>query len=209
MTLKRQAKKLTGKTFNQGTLSSPPDVASIEQESWLVERLQQRDLGVFEEFYKSHRPRLRSFIFSIVKDEQSADEVFNDTMMTVWNKIEGFGGRSKLSTWTFTIAYRLALRALKKNKKEIPKEEIEVEEYADNSFEQNVSDNKIRDALVKAIEALPEAQSTVVKLAYFHDMGYREVAEVLDCPVDTVKTRMFHARRKLKSVLGGSMSDWA
>ena len=48
----------------------------------------------------------------------------------------------------------------------------------------------------------------VVDLTYFHGMGYREIAEVVDCPVDTVKTRMFYARRRLKQALSGALADW-
>ena len=48
----------------------------------------------------------------------------------------------------------------------------------------------------------------VVNLTYFHHMGYREIAEIMDCPNDTVKTRMFHARRHLKRILAGELADW-
>jgi RNA polymerase sigma-70 factor (ECF subfamily) len=48
----------------------------------------------------------------------------------------------------------------------------------------------------------------VVDLTYFHGLGYREIAEIVNCPVDTVKTRMFHARRRLKQALAGGVGDW-
>jgi RNA polymerase sigma-70 factor (ECF subfamily) len=48
----------------------------------------------------------------------------------------------------------------------------------------------------------------VVDLTYFHEVGYREIAELMDCPPDTVKTRMFHARRRLRSKLAGELGDW-
>jgi RNA polymerase sigma-70 factor (ECF subfamily) len=48
----------------------------------------------------------------------------------------------------------------------------------------------------------------VVDLTYFHGLGYREIAEIVDCPVDTVKTRMFHARRRLRQALPGALADW-
>lgn len=62
--------------------------------------------------------------------------------------------------------------------------------------------------LLNAIGELSADHRTVVTLSYFHDMGYREIAEVMACPVDTVKTRMFHARRHLKSRLAGELADW-
>ena len=51
-------------------------------------------------------------------------------------------------------------------------------------------------------------QKTVVELCYFHEMGYREIADIMDCPVDTVKTRMFHARRRMKAAFAEPLSDW-
>jgi RNA polymerase sigma factor (sigma-70 family) len=55
---------------------------------------------------------------------------------------------------------------------------------------------------------LSAEQRAVVDLTYFHGLGYREIAEILDCPVDTVKTRMFHARRRLRQALSGTLADW-
>ena len=58
------------------------------------------------------------------------------------------------------------------------------------------------------MEGLSPEQRAVVDLTYFHGLGYREIAEILNCPVDTVKTRMFHARRRLKQALPGTLADW-
>jgi RNA polymerase sigma-70 factor (ECF subfamily) len=62
--------------------------------------------------------------------------------------------------------------------------------------------------LVDAVAELSPAHRAVVDLTYFHELGYREIAAVVDCPVDTVKTRMFHARRHLRKKLGGVLADW-
>ena len=62
--------------------------------------------------------------------------------------------------------------------------------------------------LMKAMAELTAAHRAVVDLTYFHELGYREIADILECPVDTVKTRMFHARRHLRKQLGGALADW-
>jgi RNA polymerase sigma factor (sigma-70 family) len=67
---------------------------------------------------------------------------------------------------------------------------------------------RLRAALMKAMDKLTPDHRAVVDLTYFHGMGYREIAEIVDCPVDTVKTRMFHARRRLKQAMTGSLVDW-
>ncbi len=61
---------------------------------------------------------------------------------------------------------------------------------------------------MSAMGQLSSDHRTVVDLTYFHEIGYREIAEIMDCPVDTVKTRMFHARRHLKTMLAGRLADW-
>ena len=66
----------------------------------------------------------------------------------------------------------------------------------------------LHDALITAMSSLSAEHRAVVDLTYFHELGYREIAEIMDCPVDTVKTRMFHARRKLKAAMPGSFADW-
>ena len=67
---------------------------------------------------------------------------------------------------------------------------------------------RLRSALLRAMEQLSTDHRAVVDLTYFHGLGSREIAEIVDCPVDTVKTRMFHARRRLKQALAGKFSDW-
>ena len=61
---------------------------------------------------------------------------------------------------------------------------------------------------MRAMDELSPAHRAVVDLTYFHDLGYREIATILECPVDTVKTRMFHARRHLRRRLAGELADW-
>ncbi len=62
--------------------------------------------------------------------------------------------------------------------------------------------------LLKAMDRLSSDHRVVVDLTYYHDAGYREIAEIMDCPVGTVKTRMFHAKQRLKDMLDGQLADW-
>jgi RNA polymerase sigma-70 factor (ECF subfamily) len=74
--------------------------------------------------------------------------------------------------------------------------------------EDSSSRARVHQMLMKAMGELTAAHRAVVDLTYFHELGYREIAEILECPVDTVKTRMFHARRHLRKHLGGALADW-
>jgi RNA polymerase sigma-70 factor (ECF subfamily) len=74
--------------------------------------------------------------------------------------------------------------------------------------EDQLEHERLHDALIAAMDTLSADHRAVVDLTYFHELGYREIAEIMSCPVDTVKTRMFHARRRLKDALSGRFADW-
>ncbi|MEO1399266.1 MAG: RNA polymerase sigma factor [Pseudomonadota bacterium] len=182
--------------------------SAAQRDDQLIERLRLGDLDAFEAFYKAYRPKLRGFILNIVSNEEAVDEVFDDVMMVVWNKIAVFEGRSKLSTWVFSIAYR---RALKETGKPVEVEYSEAKtepEVVEGEAERALEAGRTKDRIKAALTKLPSDQGAVVRLAYFEGLSYRDIGAVMQCPEDTVKTRMFHARRKLKAALGGTLADW-
>jgi len=136
------------------------------------------------------------------------EEVLNDTMMVVWRRAHTYNGQSKVSTWIFAIAYRTALKALRQL--DDPIEEAAFDEQATDAPgpEQRHSDGQTRAALEQALAALSTEQRSVLVLTYFHDLPYAEIAQIVDCPPDTVKTRMFHGRRRLRALLSGELRDW-
>ncbi len=67
---------------------------------------------------------------------------------------------------------------------------------------------EVLSALARALDDLTPEHRAVIELTYFHGIGYREIAQIVDCPVDTVKTRLFHARRQLRALLKGELGDW-
>jgi RNA polymerase sigma factor (sigma-70 family) len=180
----------------------------VNDEARLVERIRARDLRAFESLYKAHHPRLSRFLSNMLRRPHLVEEVLNDTMMVVWNRIEAFHGESKLSSWMFGIAYRQGLSALRRSDDPVDDPYPESRESLDAGPDQVADAQRSRQALVRAIDALSPAQRAVVNLTYFQELGYREIAEIMGCPVDTVKTRMFHARRLLRHHLSGELADW-
>ncbi len=144
----------------------------------------------------------------ILKRPQLVEEVLNDTMLVVWRQPERYNGKSKVSTWIFAIAYRKALKALRGRDEPVEDSQAAERVSPDDGPEQQLGRAQARAALVVAMGELSADHRAVVDLTYFHECGYREISELMDCPVDTVKTRMFHARRRLKSLLSGKLADW-
>jgi len=174
----------------------------------LLARVSAQDLQAFEQLYRIYQPRLARFLIGMLQRPQLIEEVLDDTMMVVWQTAGSFRGSSKLSTWIFAIAYRKALKARARWPEPVEDEEFDTRVSPDPGPDQQLHHHRLHDALVTAMNQLSREHRAVVDLTYFHGMGYREIAEIVDCPVDTVKTRMFHARRRLKQAMPGTFSDW-
>ena len=155
----------------------------------------------FDALYRLYHPRLWRFLTPMLRQPDLLEEVLNDTMMVVWQRADSFDGRSRLSTWIFGIAYRKALKAL--GRQDLPVEDDDAEEAPDEGPgpERQLGLVQVRGRLKAAMAELSPEHRAVVELCYFHDMAYGEIAEVVGCPPETVKTRMFYARRRLRQLL--------
>jgi RNA polymerase sigma-70 factor (ECF subfamily) len=181
---------------------------SRASDALLIQRILVKDIGAFEELYRIYCPRLTRFLSRLVQRPQIVEEVMNDTLMVVWDKADSFQGGSKLSTWIFGIAYRKAMKALRKQDEPVEDPWADQRVSLDPSPEDELGRQRIQVLLHRAIAELSPDHRAVVEFTYFHEMGYREIADIMGCPVDTVKTRMFHARRHLKRRLSGESPDW-
>lgn len=180
----------------------------ITSESELIARVGAKDLQAFEKLYRLYQPRLARFLINLLKRPQLVEEVLDDTMMVVWQTADCFRGSSKPSTWIFAIAYRKALKAKLRWPDPLPDDGLDLQLSTEPGPDAQLQYQRLGDALREAMAGLSADHRAVVDLTYFHGMGYREIAEIVNCPVDTVKTRMFHARRRLKQALAGNLSDW-
>jgi RNA polymerase sigma-70 factor (ECF subfamily) len=129
-------------------------------------------------------------------------------MLVVWERPDAYNGTSKVSTWIFAIAYRKALKARARWPDPVEDNDRDLRVSDGPAPDEELQRGRLREALVKAMAQLSADQRAVVDLTYFHGLGYRDIAEIVGCPIDTVKTRMFHARRRLKQALSGTLADW-
>ena len=179
-----------------------PDLAGADQnklELALLARIASRDAQAMHELYHLYHRRLARFLMRMTSRYDLAEEVINDTFWVVWQHAADFRGASQLSTWIFGIAYRRALKTLKRVRPEVPAEEGEGLEQVEEPWLQA----ELREWLGVALAKLPHEQRMVLELAYHIGHSCEEIAVIMECPVNTVKTRMFHARRKLKGLLTG------
>ncbi len=177
-------------------------------ESRLLAGVGTGDVNAFDHLYRLYQPRLERFLTNLLRRPELVEEVLDDTMAVVWRTSASFRGASKLSTWIFAIAYRHALKA--RSRWPLPVEDPGFDTIVDSGPgpDEQLHHQCLREMLIAAMGKLSADHRMVVDLTYFHGLGYREIAKVMNCPVDTVKTRMFHARRRLKLYLSGAMGDW-
>ena len=176
--------------------------SDTSDERTLIDRVAGGDRTAFEQLYTVYYPRLFRFLLRYTASLGHVEELVNDVMLVVWNRASDFRGGSKVSTWILGIAYRKGLKSLERDRRRPHHEDIdEVSLISTEGPEQDLSRRQLRDQVIAALSRLPPEQRAVLELTYYHGCSYPEIAEILGCPHNTVKTRMFHARRKLRDIL--------
>ena len=170
----------------------------------LLERIANGDRNALRQLYGTYYHPLLRFIYRITGRLDLAQEGVNDVMLVVWRSVRSFGGRSSVSTWIMGIGYRKALKLLAASRRwtdrfsSAPFDEIVERSEA---LAEHSDDGDLRDLLDTALRHLSAEHRAVVELTYFYGCSYEEIAQIAACPVNTVKTRMFHARAKLRKLL--------
>jgi RNA polymerase sigma-70 factor (ECF subfamily) len=180
--------------------------ASAARESELIAKIAGGDRRAFEELYGLYHRRLARFLTRLTRRYDVAEEVINDTFWIVWKKAADFRGDSQPSTWILGIAYRRARNAFRSAARAGSPENLDA--LLEPPTSEPMRTEELRDWLVQALGQLPVEQRLAVELCY--ELGYscEEISVIMSCPVNTVKTRLFHARAKLQKllpVLGGSL----
>lgn len=179
-----------------------PQAGGTEQEAEWIRRIAAGDRRAFEELYAVYAKRVFRFMIRMVRDEARAEELVNDVLVEVWKSAGRFEGRSKPSTWIFGIAHHKGLNALRGKKVQLT-ELDEASPIADPQEGADVAVDRgtLRKRVQAALEELSPDHRTVVELTFFHGLSYPEIAEAIGCPTGTVKTRMFHAKKRLGPLL--------
>ncbi len=158
------------------------------------------DRRAFEELYHRYYQRLFAFLLRLTRRPAVVEELLQETLLAVWRSSHRFAGRSAPSTWILGIAYHLGLKSLRRANRHVTTNDLSWPRHEpgpDLLFDHQERASRIG----KALGELSPEQRAVVELTFVHGLSYPEIAEILECPVNTVKTRMFHARRRLRELL--------
>jgi RNA polymerase sigma-70 factor, ECF subfamily len=171
-----------------------------ERELKLLSLIAVQDRRALEELYLAYHRRLTRFLMRLAPRYDIAEEVINDTFFVVWKKASEFRGNSQVSTWIMGIAYRRALKSLrdyKPNADAIDFTRAQQDKLSDNSIAKGDESAWV----MQALQQLPVEQRIAIELAYYVGHSCDEIATITQCPVSTIKARLFHARQKLKQLL--------
>jgi RNA polymerase sigma-70 factor (ECF subfamily) len=174
-----------------------------EARAWL-ERICLGDQGAMAQFYRAFAPQVHAFAMRQLGNAAEADDVVVDTMYEVWSTAKRFAGQSLVRTWLFSIARHRLLDRLRKRR---PLESVDVDELADvlPGDEEGGYDALARrqraQHVAHCLETLSEEHRECMHLVFYEELPLAEVAQIQGCPEGTVKTRLFHARQKMKRCL--------
>ncbi|MGE3155578.1 MAG: sigma-70 family RNA polymerase sigma factor [Xanthobacteraceae bacterium] len=168
----------------------------------LIGRIAGGDRLAMQVLFARHHVRVFRFVVRLVKNESTAEDLISDVFLDVWRQAGRFEGRSAVSTWLLSIARFKALSALRR----WPDEELDEDTAGaieDPSDDPEIAlEKKDKSTLIrKCLSGLSAEHREVVDLVYYHEKSVEEVAEIVGIPENTVKTRMFYARKKLAELL--------
>ena len=184
--------------FTSGCRRSPGD-----QDKDLITSIAMGHCEAFHELYVKYHRRLASFIARVNWRKEDIEEIINDTFMIVWQSAGEYRHASQVSTWIFGIAYRTALKSLRRQRRYTSN--VRLEDAPEQSTDP-MREIEMQDWLTRGLGQLPLDQRLTLRLGYQLGLRLEEIAAITEVPIGTVKTRRFHARSKLRRdlpTLGG------
>ncbi|MEU4829815.1 sigma-70 family RNA polymerase sigma factor [Streptosporangium sp. NPDC023615] len=168
--------------------------ARSREDARLLAGVADGDAAALTALYERYARPLFSFLYRLAGDRGTAEEILQDTLLAVWRSAGTYRSRSSVSTWLFGVARRQAHNRLRGAPPPPAAEPPDAADPLPGPEELAVGEERVRAALAR----LPLAQREVVVLAFLGDLGHREIAQVLEIPVGTVKSRLHHARATLR-----------
>lgn len=163
----------------------------------LIKRIADGDEEALKKLIRLYRDRVFLYVYGLTGNYEDSEEITAETFFQIWRSAKNFKGLSKPSTWIFGIARNLTMNLLRKRRRELQAYELEDRDFPvqDEELPQNV------ELLRAAIERLSPIHREVIHLAFYEELSYSEIAKVLGVPENTVKTRVFYAKKKLKEIV--------
>lgn len=167
----------------------------MNQEIKLIHRIAAGEEVALKNLYDMYFPRLSRFLLRVTRDPEHIVEIINDVFFVIWRNARGFRESSTVSTWILGIAYKRGLKHISRQSNAPVGVDVScVVEDTEGKFDDERNAQQL-------FALLSPDQRAVMELTYFFGYSYKEISEITQCPENTVKTRMFHARKKLRALV--------
>jgi RNA polymerase sigma-70 factor (ECF subfamily) len=197
---------LTGKPF---VTSRTGEVGSGQgtSDETLIRAIAAGDRRAMQALYARYSVRIYRFVLRLTNDRSLAEDIASEVFIDVWRGAEGFKVKSQVSTWMLAIARHKALSALRRRSDErLDENATAIADPADDA--ETTVDKRDRSALVQhCLSQLSALHREVLDLVYYHEKPVDEVAEIVGAPANTVRTRMFYARKRMQTLLEAAGVD--
>jgi RNA polymerase sigma-70 factor (ECF subfamily) len=202
MTATQQVSKQIARPISIASSAVQAPAAPTTSDEALLQRMAAGDRLAMQVLFARHNVRVYRFVSRLVGNAAIAEELTNEVFLDVWRQAGRFEGRSTVSTWMLAIARFKALSTLRRRPDEELAEEA-AEAIEDPADDPEVAfEKKNRSALIqKCLTGLSADHRQIIDLVYYHEKSVDEVAAIVGIPANTVKTRMFYARKKLAELL--------
>jgi len=182
---------------------------SIDQE--LVVRVQKGDKGAFDLLVRKYQHRIAKLVSRYVRDRTEIEDVTQEAFIKAFRAIKGFRGESAFYTWLYRIAINTAKNYLVSQGRRLPTADLETEEAEAVEVGTNLRDattperqmlaGEIGQAVERVLARLPDDLRTAITLREIEGLSYEEIAGIMECPVGTVRSRIFRAREAIDAEL--------
>jgi len=170
----------------------------MDDDNCLLVAIANSNSMALEALYLKYHSRLARFVSRVTPRYENIEEIINDTFMTVWEKAMDFRKASQVSTWIFGIAYRTALKSLRRQKNHSDVRNLD--DYPQQTVDPDLA-TEVHDWLTHGLNRLPLEQRLTLELTYRLGYSTEEIAAITNSPIGTVKSRMFLARERLREYL--------
>jgi RNA polymerase sigma-70 factor (ECF subfamily) len=186
-----------------GLVDASQDVGpAANSDEALIARVAKGDRQALKLLYGRHHVKVYRFALRLMNDEAAAEDVVSDVFLAVWRRAGRFEGRAQVSTWLFGIARHKVLSRLRARTNDPLDDEVaeSIEDPADNP-EVIMQKEQRRMLLQDCLSRLSATHREIVDLVYYHGKKIEEAASILGVPLNTVKTRMFYARKRIGELI--------
>ena len=174
------------------------------KEAQLVARAKDGDMEAFESLYDMHHASLFRTVLAITSNRQAAEEILQEAFLRAFKRIDDIRDGAPLAPWLYRVAINLAYdRARRRQRWHTVLENFidRLVTVSQTSPEEAIEERELYTLVHEAIERLDFKHRTTLILFYMHDFNLEEIAEIMECPVGTVKSRLYYARKKLREEL--------